>query len=202
MLKNIFLTFLIINGIGLFARNKLPYLLRNLTQNGRPPLSDVKQFVRNLKQKAEHLLRSQLGNYYYDLLVDQKYKYRWYYDNVYFNKALTEMNYRVLIRLNISKKLYHQFELKFDEKTLELILGIDKYIPNCKVKQAKCIFMNISNSKLSRNPRFSYSPYYKTFIWTYMRIRGRNSYHKHIMKSQIIRIIDANDGKVLFNSKQ
>lgn len=199
-MKNLVLFFLLFTASGVFGQ----YNLKSLVGEGRPPLENPNQFARDLKNKAIDIVQQRLGKNYFSV-VDTSYRYPHYYDNVYFNSAPSEMNYRVFFRLFPATDHSYSFELEFDAKTLELLYPISAYLPDCSKNGKSCSIISSSQVmqtgkekqgngfKREGNLHFSYDAKRKSFIWTYSN-RELQQYPYGI---EFIMTMDAVSGKVI-----
>jgi hypothetical protein len=180
------------------------YNVKSIISEGRPYIEDTAKFVRDLRAMAEQIVLERLGKVYYEM-VDSTYFYPWYYKNVYFNSAPSEMNYRVAFWLNRTKETQLNFELAFDKTSLELIDPINLFLPNCKWHPSECRYISSDEAKeiAARSFKnyfkevyhtsFRYDADHRTLVW----ICSVQQFTTETYGDTGYAVIDANNGKVL-----
>jgi hypothetical protein len=181
------------------------YKLESLTGQGRPALRDPDAFARHLKSIAEQIVIAQLGDSVYYSWADTAYKYPHYYNNVYFNSAPSEQNYRVAFWFNRGKPYHLAFELVFDPSGLQLVYPPDQYLPDCRNHPSECRFIDtararsIAREELKKKIKaegslyFVYDTGFHTFTWLYY-VSEMTDYPRG--RTGTI-LMDANDGRLL-----
>lgn len=189
----------------------LPYLgysqykLESLVGQERPPLAEPARFSATLKEKASQIIMARIGEKRFYEWVDTSYRYPHYFDNVYYNNAPSEKNYRVFFRMRPNGRQVFDVELAFRPGDLSLLTPIDEFFPDCTAHPARCSLLDnetiqqICSSKLQKlkpeNPslHFSYNAEHHCFVW-HFTVQKMTEYPMGI-KEEIM--VNAASGKLI-----
>jgi hypothetical protein len=184
------------------------FKMESLTGNGRPTLEHPEQFVAEIKQKANKIIMDRIGEAKFYEWVDTAFRYPHYYDNVYFNNAPGEKNYRVFYRMRPNAAQVFEIELSFRQITLTLISPIEDLLPDCRLHPRRCSLLDNETIKsiaqqemqylknVEGFTHFGYDLNHHRFVWTYAAQKMKQ-YPKG-EKEEII--LDASSGKILNRS--
>lgn len=151
----------------------------SLTGPGRPQLASPDSFALALKEKANNIIIRRIGERKFFEWVDTAYRYPHYYNNVYYNNAPSEQQYRVFFRMRPNGKEVYEIELGFKPHSLELSTPVEEVLPDCILHPARCSLIDqetvqqICRDNLKQlkeeNPAFhlSYRTSCHCFVWEY-----------------------------------
>jgi hypothetical protein len=174
-----FLRMLWLMGLLLTFQAKAQYKLESLTGPERPVLKNPQTFADSLKAKATKILIQRIGRRNYEEWVDTNFLYPHYYNNVYFNNAPSEKNYRVFFRARPANGRVFEFELCFSQNTLELQSPIEEVLPDCITYPSRCYLLDVETigemakkevrylKNTEGNFHFSFDSVQQIFVWQY-----------------------------------
>jgi hypothetical protein len=172
-------TFLMTMGLFINVAATAQYKLESLTGPERPFLKNPQAFSDSLKARGTDILIQRIGRKKFEEWIDTTYLYPHYYNNVYFNTAPSERNYRVFFRARPGILQVFDFELTFSQGTLALMSPVEGILPDCRTFPSGCYLLDVETIReiakkevrYLRNTEgtfhFSFDSAQQTFVWHY-----------------------------------
>lgn len=179
--------------------------LESLTGPNRPPLNNPDSLVTLIHETSAKLLRKRIGNACFEAYHDTSYRYPHYYNNVYFNSAPSERNYRHFIRLKFAADLVYNIELVYHPQTLAPLFDLREILPNCKTHPKLCNLLSreeaLQRLRKPNDPEGSLNFGFHADVAEFRFIYEYHFFTQYPYGTSISRILDASSGKQIGSDK-